>query len=94
MASFEIIGAIGAGEIGGEDHDARITVGEIGQLFAEDKGRQRRVGRADDRALVLQRKVIAGGAAKEGIDALPGIGLLGSWLATPCHLWTSAARRA
>jgi hypothetical protein len=48
MALFEVVGAVGIGEIGGQHHDARVAVGDIGKLLAENEGGQSGIGRADD----------------------------------------------
>src|SRR3546814_8541587 len=66
MARPEIVGPVGVGEIGGQHRDARVVVGEVGQLLAQDEGRQRRVRRAAHRLLVLEGGVPEGDVAARG----------------------------
>ena len=64
MARLEFHRAVGGGEVGGQHDDARVAVGEVGELLAEHEGRHRRGGRALDRAAVLELRRLGDGAGE------------------------------
>ena len=53
------------GEIGGEHDDARVAIGEVGELLAEHEGRQRDAPVSPDGALSFSEVGRAADAAEE-----------------------------
>jgi hypothetical protein len=72
VAAGEVERAAGARQIGGQDDDALVVLGQVGQLLPGDEGRDRAgadalLGLPD---LVLQRNGAVGAAAEDAGDLL------------------------